>query len=106
MAAGAKSEPAREIEMNGRTKLEGDKHFYAGHNSYGTNFSYDGNGWSAYAFDTLEERDQWLEENEYWDGRQVAEAITAKDAYKIAGVSSADELYQDTGSNLALCAEF
>ena len=92
--------------MNGRSKLQGDKHYYAGHNSYGINNSYDGNGWTAYAFDTLGERDQWLEENGYWDGRQVAEKITAREAYKIAGVSSADELYQDTGSNLALCAEF
>lgn len=92
--------------MNGRVKLHGNKHYYAGHNNYGTEFSYDGDGWTAYAFDTQKERDQWLEENGCWDGRQVAEAITAKDAYKIAGVSSADELYQDTGSNLALCPEF
>jgi hypothetical protein len=92
--------------MKMRMKLQGSRHYYAGHNCYGVNNSYDGDGWSAYAFDTRAERDQWLEENEYWDGRQVAEAITAKDAYKIAGVSSGDELYQDTGSNLALCAEF
>ena len=91
---------------NGRIKLHGDKHFYAGHNSYGVDNSYDGDGWSAYAFDTRAERDQWLEENEYWGGRQVAEAITARDAYRIVGVRTADELYQDKCSNLALCAEF
>jgi len=92
--------------MNGRIKLQGKVHFYGGYNSYGVDNSYDGYGWSAYAFDTRAERDQWLDENGYWDGRQVAEPITAKDAYKIAGVRTADELYQDTGSNLALCPEF
>jgi hypothetical protein len=92
--------------MNGRIKLQGNKQYYAGLYSYGSNYSYHGGGWTAYAFDTRAERDQWLEENGYWDGKQVAEAITARDAYKIAGVSSASDLYQDTCSNLALCAEF
>lgn len=91
---------------NGRTKLQGSRHYYAGYNKYGTEFSYRSGYWSAYAFDTKKERDEWVKENEYRLGICVAEPITAKYACLIAGVSSVDELYQDTCSNLALCAEF
>jgi len=92
--------------MNGRTKLQGNKHFYAGHNSYGVNISYNSLGWSAYAFDTKAERDEWVNSNEFLDGKCVAETIDSKMAYKIAGVRNAMELYQNESCNLELCAEW
>ena len=93
--------------MNGRTKLQGNKHFYAGHNSYGVNISYSSMGWSAYAFDTKAERDEWVNDNSYFGfGRRVAEPIDSKTAYKIAGVRNAMELYQNESCNSELCAEW
>lgn len=66
--------------------------FYAGYCQYGTNVSYDslgGTAWKAYAFNSKKDRDEWLKENEYdARGNVVAEPISQKLAYKLAGVKS------------------
>lgn len=56
------------------------KQFYAGYNSYGTNVV----GYhSILVFDTAAERDAWVKEtNRKHDDKDVAEAITAKVAYR------------------------
>jgi len=64
--------------------------FYAGKSYMGTNYEYEAECWSAYAFDSKAERDEWVEKNE-WDqntSQYVAETITRTVAYKIAGIDS------------------
>jgi hypothetical protein len=66
------------------------KKFYAGKSYMGTNYTYDSECWSAYVFDNKTERDEWVKNNE-WDqntSQYVAEAITRKAAYQIAGINS------------------
>lgn len=65
------------------------RHYYAARCYYGVECSYDGDGWSAYVFDTKKARDEWVEEYEYnQDGKRVVEAVSQKIAFKIAGVSA------------------
>jgi hypothetical protein len=63
------------------------RHFYAGHSYMGTNYTYDSPCWSAYAFSTKAERDEWLDKHSYKDGNLVAEPISRRDAFRIAGIS-------------------
>ena len=65
-----------------------NRHYYAGHSYMGVNFTFDSPCWTAYAFDTKSERDQYVEDNEYRDGNRVTEIIDRKIAYKIAGVNT------------------
>lgn len=67
------------------------KKYYAGHSYMGINYEYSAGCWKAYEFDTNEERAAWLEANEYDNGNLVAEKITKKVAYKIAGVDAHNE---------------
>ncbi|MCM0758470.1 hypothetical protein M7775_07770 [Sporomusa sphaeroides DSM 2875] len=64
------------------------KKWYAGHSYMGINFTYDSPCWKAYVFNSKQERDQWVKENEYdqCTGNYVAETIDKKTAYKIAGI--------------------
>ena len=56
------------------------KQYYAGYNSYGMNVV----GYhSIHIFDTAQERDEWVKEvNSKYADKDVAEAITAKVAYR------------------------
>jgi len=62
------------------------RHYYAAHSYMGLNYTYDSPCWVLYAFDTRQERDQWVRENEYCQdtGNYVAEAVTARVAAQIA----------------------
>ena len=65
------------------------KHYYAGHSYMGTNFTYDSPCWVAYRFDSKQERDKFVNANEYNEqGNRVTEAITQKIAYAIAGIKT------------------
>lgn len=61
-------------------------HYYAAHSYMGLNYTYDSPCWMVYAFDTPQGRDHWVEKNEYNQdtGNLVAQAVYAKEAYKIA----------------------
>lgn len=65
------------------------RHYYAGYSYMGINFTYDSPCWESFAFDSKKERDNWVNENRYNDqGNIVAEAITRRVAFKIAGLNS------------------
>jgi hypothetical protein len=76
------------------------KHYYVGYNSYGTQFTYDGGGWSAHVFWSREERDKWVHDHEYNDqGNVVVESISAQTAYQIADIVGKyrEPAYDDAG---------
>jgi len=62
------------------------RHYYAAHSYMGLNYTYDSPCWVVYAFDTLQERDQWVREHEYSQdtGNYVAKAVSARVALQIA----------------------
>jgi hypothetical protein len=64
------------------------KHYYAGYSYMGVDMSYDSPCWTVYGFNSKAEREAWLKDNKYKDGNIVAEAITQRIAYKIAGVNA------------------
>jgi hypothetical protein len=74
----------KNVKRNGEVKMK--KYYYAGHSYMGTNYTYDCQCWTAYAFESKKERDEWMDENEYKNGNRVAEVIDRKTAYKIAGI--------------------
>lgn len=57
--------------------------WYAADNSYGTNFTYDSDGWCVNVFDSKAERDAWVEADTYPNGNPTREVVTAKQARKI-----------------------
>lgn len=67
-----------ETEM---TKMS--RKFYAGYNSYGTNFTYESDGWSVHVFDNKTDRDAWVDAGEYANGNPTRETVDLKTAKKI-----------------------
>lgn len=69
--------------------IKATRKFYAAHSYMGTNFAYDAPCWTAFVFDSKAERDEWVAANEYNQdtGNYVAEAVTRKIAYQIAGLT-------------------
>ncbi len=61
------------------------KHYYAGYSYMGINYTYDSPCWKLYIFDSPQERDRWVAENEYSQdtGNYVAEALSARNARKM-----------------------
>lgn len=62
------------------------RYYYAAHSYMGLNYTYDSPCWVVYVFPTKQERDLWVDENEYDQstGNYVAEAISCDTARKIA----------------------
>lgn len=61
------------------------KHYYAGCNSYGTNFTYDSAGWDVHVFESKKERDNWVSEDSYSCGNPTREVIDRNIARNIVG---------------------
>ena len=61
-----------------------DRKYYVGVSYMGVDFTYDSQCWKAFAFSSKAGRDKWLGENEYENGKLVAEAISRKNAIRIA----------------------
>ena len=56
------------------------KKYYAAHNPYGTNLTYNSIGWSFLAFESKNARDKYVDENCYsQSGNIVCEPIARKD---------------------------
>ena len=70
------------------------KKWYAGHNDYGKNCTYDSEGWQVFWFDTKAERDEYVSNN----GRN-AEAISRRTAEQILGGLGKNEILIDDGYN-------
>lgn len=63
--------------------VDGRRYYYAAHNSYGVNFTYDSPGWSVHAFESKAARKAWVDDDDYPNGNPTREPITAKTAYKL-----------------------
>lgn len=61
------------------------RYFYAAKSYMGLEFTYDSPCWKAYRFESAKARDAWLQENNYRDGKLVAESVSRKVAMKIIG---------------------
>ena len=61
------------------------KKYYAAYSSYGINVTYDSGGWAVHVFQTKQERDAWVAQDDA-TGTPKREAITAKQANKISPV--------------------
>jgi len=59
------------------------RQFYAAYNSYGTNFTYESDGWSVHVFDSKANRDAWVDADEYPNGNPTRETVDLKTAKKI-----------------------
>lgn len=59
--------------------------YYAGYSYMGVEYAYDSPCWCIHAFRSRKERDRWVTEHEYRDGNRVAEAVSYRDAARIAG---------------------
>ena len=66
------------------------KHYYAGYSYMGVNMTYDSPCWTLYAFDSKEERNEWISENEYDNGNIKAESVTRREAERIMGGAPKD----------------
>lgn len=65
------------------------KRYYAGINHYGVNVSYKSMGWSVKAFDTKNQRDNWVSKNWHNDqGICVAEVIDRRAVIDILGAGT------------------
>lgn len=63
------------------------RYYYAEHNPYGVNLTYDSIGWTIYRFSSKRDRDTYVDENK-WDGcNQINARIRAKNINKILGSS-------------------
>jgi len=69
--------------------LEPDvRYCYAAWSPYGVGATHD-YGWVAYAFTSRAERADWLDDNRLdRDGKPVAEPVTRRVAYRIAGITT------------------
>lgn len=78
-----------------------NRHFYVGINFYGTEFSYDSEGWMVLAFSDQNSRHQWLNDNAWssYLNKYIAEPITSEVARRIMKNRSWDEYAADTGAN-------
>ena len=62
------------------------KKYYAGHNSYGTNFVMDtDSAWSVLMFSNKSERDNWVNDDSYARGNPTREVISRDDARRLTG---------------------
>lgn len=87
-----------------------NKKYYAGVNTYGTNFSYD-SGWWAYGFNSKAERDRFVEDKNlhgYRDlSHKIAEPINRDIARKISGSRVQESALLDyDGFSLEVCNDY
>lgn len=85
---------------HGITLLAKGRHYYAGHSYMGVCMTFDSSCWTAYVFDTEQERDAWVAAHEYGNGNIVAQAIEARIARKIAGITQWQEACVDEHDQL------
>lgn len=64
------------------------KRWFAGLNFYGIDLVFeDGQGWHVFAFSTKKERDQWVADNEEWNGNIVACPLYRRNVQEIMGTT-------------------